>query len=117
MVLQRSEVAGGDLARDGERMLLQAIGRNGGADLAGYVTAALSIALLITAALSVCWSLRRDRGGSDNDDDDGRDGGGGSGRRDRTPPNRPPDTEPEWWPEFERQFAAYAARRLTSGKR
>jgi hypothetical protein len=49
------------------------------------------------------------------DDDDGpRDSDGGSGRRSDGPrPNRPhgdqpqPSDSPEWWPQFERDFAAY----------
>jgi hypothetical protein len=46
------------------------------------------------------------RGGGDSDDGQGDDGGGGR-RRDRTPPKGSPNTDPEWWPEFEREFAAH----------
>ena len=41
------------------------------------------------------------------------DGGGGEGgdpRRPRPSPPRPSDGDPGWWPDFERQFADYAAR-------
>jgi hypothetical protein len=51
------------------------------------------------------WLLRR----SDVDGDEGDDDGGGGLRIDPTPP-RPvpsPDSEPEWWPQFERDFAAH----------
>jgi hypothetical protein len=40
------------------------------------------------------------------DDDDDREDGGGGGRR-PTPPGPRSSPEPDWWPEFERQFAAY----------
>jgi hypothetical protein len=45
--------------------------------------------------------------GDGNDGDSGSDGGWGrSGGRYPNDP-RPPLDEPVWWPEFERQFAAY----------
>lgn len=40
------------------------------------------------------------------DDDDDRDNGGGGGRR-PDPPGPRSSPEPDWWPEFERQFASY----------
>jgi hypothetical protein len=40
------------------------------------------------------------------DDDDGRDDGPGRGG--------PEDPEPPWWPEFEREFRAYADGHLTA---
>jgi hypothetical protein len=52
-----------------------------------------------------CWSARRSDGDGD-DSDEGERGGGGWGRG-PTPSCPPPDADPEWWPEFERQFAAY----------
>jgi hypothetical protein len=53
------------------------------------------------------WLLRR----SDVEGDEGDDGGGGGGGL-RVDPTRPrpcpsPDSEPEWWPQFERDFAAH----------
>lgn len=54
---------------------------------------------------------RRQLGGDDPDDGDGHGGGGHGG--DPTPPNRPPASDPEWWPEFEREFAAHVVSRLT----
>jgi len=53
------------------------------------------------------WSVRRSGPGAD-DSDDGETGGGGWGHR-PTPSGPPPDADPDWWPEFERQFAAYVS--------
>ena len=40
----------------------------------------------------------------------GDDGGGGGGGEGRPPdPPRPSSDGPAWWPEFEREFAAYVA--------
>jgi hypothetical protein len=45
----------------------------------------------------------------DTDDDGGNDDGGGNVRvPPQRPPNAPTGDDPEWWPEFERAFAAYA---------
>ena len=49
--------------------------------------------------------------GGDEDADSGP-GRGGSGRWPPAGP-RQPEGEPEWWPEFERQFAAHVAGRGT----
>lgn len=38
--------------------------------------------------------------------DDGRDDGGGEDE-DPPPPPEDPDGDPDWWPEFERELAAY----------
>jgi hypothetical protein len=70
------------------------------------VIAALGL-ILLAAAYS---GARAERGAGE--DDDGGGGGGGSVRR--TPLGRPPEppgAEPEWWPRFEREFAAYARER------
>ncbi len=45
--------------------------------------------------------------GDQDDEDGGPDGGGGG----PSPPRRPPPVPPVDWPEFERRFAEYAARR------
>ena len=73
----------------------------------GYV--ALVVVLVGFACITV-WlaasSVRHRRlGGDDPHDGDGRHGGGP--RRDPNPPDRSPDGGPVWWPEFEREFAAY----------
>jgi hypothetical protein len=79
---------------------------------AAYAAIAAFLIAYMGAVIWFCiWSLRRWRPG-DDDADEG--GGGGSGRRgDPPPPVGPPDCDPEWWPEFERQFAAYVTRQLT----
>ena len=46
-------------------------------------------------------------GSGGDDGDDGSDGGG-PGRR-RPAPGRPPSAPPDWWPEFEREFADHVA--------
>lgn len=58
----------------------------------------------------VIWGFCVGDGGNDESDDEG--GGGGGGGRKRTPPRGSPSNEPEWWPEFEREFAFYVANRV-----
>jgi hypothetical protein len=77
---------------------------------AGWLAYVPVISLLAFAASCVWlawWSARRSDGGAD-DSDEGETGGGGWGRG-PSPTCPPPDADPEWWPEFERQFAAYVA--------
>src|ERR671935_3193292 len=64
-----------------------------------WPTVVLVALLLLWPALSV-WFLRR------HDDPDDSDGDGGSGG---PPPGPPKPDGPAWWPEFERQFAAYVS--------
>jgi hypothetical protein len=62
-------------------------------------------AAVLALAVAVARRVRRD----DGEDEAGGEGGGGN---DRLP--RPPDApagEPDWWPEFERAFAAHVAAR------
>jgi hypothetical protein len=68
--------------------------------------AAASFGLTVLALAIDVWRCSRGSGGDDTGGDDG--GGGGNGRW----PPRPhdPEPEPDWWPAFERQFRAYAAR-------
>lgn len=76
---------------------------------AGYVVAAVLSFALVLAAIYACWSLGRNESGGSDSNDGGDDGGG---RRPTPPPNSPSgpgQTDPEWWPEFERQFAAHVA--------
>lgn len=51
-------------------------------------------------------------------DDSGEDAGdGGIGVRDGPRPRGPrPHPEPDWWPEFERQFAAYVSTHATRSR-
>jgi hypothetical protein len=51
------------------------------------------------------------RHGGESGDDPGEDDGGGGGGRRPKPPDPRPEFDPSWWPEFERQFAAYAQSR------
>lgn len=72
----------------------------------------LVIALLLVIALTVLAvaMLRRDRGSGPGE----ADGGDGGGNKPRVPPQQPTEPsdglEPEWWPEFEREFAAHVAK-------
>lgn len=52
-------------------------------------------------------ALRARQSPEDEDGDSGSGGGGGGPRRPGRPPS-PGGPDPVWWPEFERQFAAYA---------
>ena len=60
-----------------------------------------AVALLVVAVFS----------GDDSDNpDDGSSGPGDGGPElPRPPDDGPLDDEPDWWPEFERQFASYAS--------
>jgi hypothetical protein len=68
------------------------------------VVIAVIAAIVIIAAIAITIADRRaTRRRGDDDDNDFRGGGGGRG------PDAPhgPESDPEWWPEFERQFADY----------
>ena len=67
-----------------------------------------SVAALLGGIWVMVQMARRD-GGFGEDPGEG-DSGGGGGRGPR-PPDPRPDPDPQWWPEFERQFAAYARSR------
>lgn len=89
-----------------------ALGGVGGGPSTSALAIALTVGILLVTLLGTAWfvltqSSGRGRGADDDDANPGP-GGGGSGR----PPNGPsgPTSEPEWWGEFERQFAAYVQR-------
>ncbi len=69
----------------------------------------------VTGAFGVlllgAWLRGTGRGGADDTDGESEGGGGGGGRRRPPPPETPPGSGPVDWPEFERQFAEFAARR------
>jgi hypothetical protein len=73
------------------------------------------ILLAITCVTIYRWWVvdGRGHGGGDSDDDDE---GGGPGRgRGRIPPEGSPGGDPQWWPEFEGQFAEHVRSRLGVG--
>lgn len=72
-------------------------GTNGGGDLVVGIAVVVGAWLVLFAMV---WLLP----GADDDSGPGRGGGGGGPRR----PDRPPGG-PSWWPDFEREFARYAA--------
>jgi hypothetical protein len=76
-----------------------------------YVAPVLLLLAFFVAGLALLvWVASQ--GAFGDDDSDEEDGGGGWGGSDPGPPAPRPDAEPEWWPEFERAFAAYASSRL-----
>jgi hypothetical protein len=80
---------------------------SGGSLLFALTTVGL---LLVAFAVVVYVCVRWDHGGSD--DEDGGPGWGGGGSRPSGPDGpREPGGEPAWWPEFERQFAAWVESR------
>jgi hypothetical protein len=73
-----------------------------------WIPAAVGVGVPTLVLLFIWVSDARSRRG-ESDETDGSDGGGGlSARRS---PRRPPPVGPVSWPEFERQFAEYVARR------
>jgi len=77
----------------------------GSARSPGYAAILLLLTIVAICVLSLWQAVRRSDGGTDDLDESGP-GGGGWGRG-PTPPCPPPDTDPVWWPEFEREFAAH----------
>jgi hypothetical protein len=86
-----------------------ALGGAGGGPSTSALAISLTLGILVLTLLGTAWFVltQSSRGGRGADDDDANPGpgGGGSGPS----PNGPsgPTSEPEWWGEFERQFAAY----------
>jgi hypothetical protein len=60
------------------------------------------------ALLAIAIAVFRAGGGADGGPGNGG-GGGGVPRRPQTPPAPPDAGDPPWWPQFEREFAAYLA--------
>jgi hypothetical protein len=81
--------------------------------LLGY----LSFLLVVVVMCFAIWLLVLTSRGADTGDDDGgggERGGGPDGGGGAPPGPRPrPESEPDWWPEFERAFAAHVNARLT----
>jgi hypothetical protein len=72
---------------------------------------AIGFAFLVMACVAAIVVLVPSQPPGDDGDEDGGFGPGGEGPGPR-PPDAPrePDSDPEWWPEFEQQFAAYVSR-------
>lgn len=71
-----------------------------------YAAAGLVLLGTICGTYYLCCVLdRRDQNRRDSAEGDGEGGGGAKRGGGRTPPKAPSGTDPEWWPEFERQFA------------
>ncbi len=77
-------------------------GHTGASWIDGAFTLAVCVAMWALVALA-------SRGASGEDEDGEDQGGGGGGGTVPTPP-RGSDGSPAWWPEFERQFAAWVER-------
>lgn len=80
-------------------------------NLTGSLVAFLAMCVAMCVFVGAVLLLSRHGHGGDDNGDGG--GGGGWGRDDRrpSPPDPRPDGEPGWWPDFERQFAAYVKQR------
>jgi hypothetical protein len=78
----------------------------------------LVIALLTVIGLTVLAAVALRHGGYRGSGPGEADGDDGGGSLPRVPPQRPPEPpdglEPDWWPDFEREFAEYAAGRRNS---
>jgi hypothetical protein len=82
----------------------------GGAHSAGtaagwWTTFACAVAILLVVAGIVIVCIGRPHGRGGEADADWGSGGGGGSRRPDGP--RPAGGDPQWWPEFEQQFAAH----------
>ena len=78
-----------------------------------WVLCSFLLVLAIAAVIVGRWAPHGPPEDGDPGDagDDGGGGGGGPGRDRPTGPAPGVRDEPSWWAEFEREFAAYAARR------
>lgn len=98
---------------------LQHIGHGGGppAWVAFTVTGFVLLACVGAGVWFAVCAARdwRTRDATDHDEGDTDDGGGGQDRK-PPPPVGPSDGVPVWWPEFEREFAAYVTDRLTTAR-
>jgi hypothetical protein len=85
-----------------------------GSWLADVISGLVLLSAMCGTYYLCCVLDRRDQHGGDSSDGD--DGGGGTHRAGGpTPPQDSPDTDPEWWPEFEQQFAHHVGRRIDAG--
>ena len=75
----------------------------------GLAIVLAAVVVIAFGCLAIGLLARVARHSQQDDDGDSGSGGGGGPRR-PTPPPRPGD-DPVWWPEFERQFAAYVRNR------
>jgi hypothetical protein len=75
-----------------------------------WLVALSAVVVLLALALLIA-SRRASSPGDDSESDEPGRGDGGS-KRNPPPssPTRPDGVDPPWWAEFEREFAAYAAR-------
>jgi hypothetical protein len=94
-VLALALVAAEGAALDGQTMAVLVLGAS-----LGFVLDATWLCLLVD---------RLSRPGDGSAKDDGEEGRGGSGPGPEHP--RPPSGDPDWWPEFERDFRDYRERR------
>jgi hypothetical protein len=72
---------------------------------AGLSPAIVFVPLLPILVFALCVIVDRSRPVDDSDGGGGRDGGSGP----PMPKGPAPGAQPDWWPEFERQFAAHVA--------
>jgi hypothetical protein len=109
-------LVGGILAGVALFVLALALVAADGAALSGQMMALLVLGAMLGLVLDAAWLtlavdrlLKLGRGG---EGEDGADGGGGSVPNPAPP--RPPSEDPDWWPEFEREFRDYRESRELS---
>jgi hypothetical protein len=79
---------------------------------AAGVTGAIALLALVVGALALPRIVRLvQRLEPPDDPEPGDDGGGGNQLPEPRPPSGRGGDDPPWWPEFERDLAAYVARR------
>ena len=90
-------------------------GRAGVSPLLGYLSFLLVVAITCAGIWLLVRTARRTDAGEDDRGDGEERGGGPDGGGGGMPPGpRPrPDGDPDWWPEFERAFAAHVSARVT----
>jgi hypothetical protein len=94
--------------------VLAADRRAGSGPWLAYVVSGLVLLGAMCGTYYVCVVLAR-RDGEDSTEGDGEGGGGAKRRGGRVPPKPPFGTDPEWWPEFERQFEDHVRCRVDPG--
>jgi hypothetical protein len=90
--------------------------RAGSGSWLAYVVSVLVLLGAMCGTYYLCVVLdRRARDRGDSTEGDGEGGGGAKRGGGRVPPKPPSGTDPEWWPEFERQFADHVRCRIDPG--
>jgi hypothetical protein len=82
----------------------------GGASIGDVLAAFLPLTGLLLTGFWLGIKSSWGGGGPKDDGENGEDGGPGRGPWRPRSPTGPPEPDPYWWPDFEREFAAYVVR-------